>query len=116
VTVVILVIGAAVAAAVLGAFGGRWLTLRRLDHLDELRDATLANAQRSNIAASRAEKIADQWPFILSRWEQLEPNFVQALGRAADVERQVADVDRRMADLEGAIASNFSIELTGRRG
>ena len=106
---IVLLVGILAAGA--GAFGGRWLTLRELGDLDELKDAVAANSKRANTAASRVEKIADQWPFILSRWDQLEPSLVQSLSRAEEVERRSLETQARQAALEQAISANFSVTL-----
>lgn len=104
--IVVLVIVAILAAGVggvLGAYGGRWLTRRELDYLDEIVDTVKAASGRANAASARLETLAAYWPEIWERVEMLD-----------EAGRTIADVDRRMTALEQAIAGHFGISLGQR--
>ena len=105
-------------AAVLGAFGGRWLGRRALRvQRHELRVAlatAAASSQRANDALAAVETIAQGWPDVLERLEHAESNVGRFVLETQAATRAAGETRSRQDQLEQAIRAHFDLRLVER--
>jgi hypothetical protein len=102
-----------VLAALVGGVAGV-LVAHRLDHARAVVAwNAMQAAQRANNASAQVE--AANLPDVLERVEDLNTIVRRFIAEAQRAERKADENAKRQTELEQAIASAFSITLTGRR-